>query len=395
MGFERYNQVMTEGNSSEKFPKDFLWGTAISSHQVEGGNKNDWTQGEKKFGLPISGKAVDFYHYYEGDFSLAKDFLHNNSIRLSVEWSRLQPESSKGFIQKETDHYIKVLETAKNRGLSPMVTLHHFTDPIWFSEKGSWTNKDNLPFFTDYVMECKKKFGDLADFWITINEPWVLGSMGYLAKMWPPMKMNPILFAKAYLNMAKAHNEAYKILTETKKPTGSANQMTDIRNLPPFDRLLGTLLNHSFLDLTRNSNDFIGLNYYKPWYLIPNKESKSFPRSDFNWLIDAKGLYNVTLGTWNRYKLPIFITENGIADASDTKRSSYITEHLKAIKQLINEGVDIKGYYHWSLLDNYEWQEGYKMKFGLFSVNPETMQAIPRKSAEVYAKICRENKINP
>jgi beta-glucosidase len=385
---------MSEGNNSaEKFPKDFLWGTAVSSHQVEGGNKNDWTQGEKKYGLPISGKAADFYHLYEGDFSLAKDFLHNNSIRLSIEWSRLQPDSSKGFIQKESDHYVKILEAAKNKDLSPMVTLHHFTNPTWFSEKGGWSNKENLPFFTDYVMECKKNFGDLADFWITINEPWVLASMGYLAKKWPPMKSNPLLFAKAYLNMAKAHNEAYKVLTDTVKPIGSASQMVDVQNPPPLDRLFRTVMNHSYLDLTRNTNDFIGLNYYRPYYLIPNQESKSLSRSDFDWLVDAKGLYNVGKETWNRYRLPIFITENGIADAADTKRADYIVEHLKTTKKLIDEGVDIRGYYHWSLLDNYEWAEGYKMKFGLFSVDPETMERIPRKSAEVYSKICKENAI--
>jgi beta-glucosidase len=337
------------------------------------------------------GKSRRFYHLYEGDFSLAKDFLHNNSIRLSVEWSDSNRKIQR-FHQKKLIIILKFLKLRKM--VLFMVTLHHFTNPTWFAEKGGWANKENLPYFTDYVMECKKNFGDSADLWITINEPWVLAGMGYLYKMWPPMKRNPILFAKAYLNMANAHNEAFKILSETSKPIGSASQMVDVQGAPPFDRLLRTVMNHSYLDLTRKTNDFVGLNYYRPYYPIPNQESKSLPKSDFDWLVDAKGLYNAGKETWNRYKLPIFITENGIADATDEKRADYIVEHLKSTKKLIDEGVDIRGYYHWSLTDNYEWAEGYKMKFGLFSVDPKTMERIPRKSAEVYSKICRENKIN-
>jgi beta-glucosidase len=274
-----------------------------------------------------------------------------------------------------------------------MVTLHHFTNPVWFAEKGGWMKRENIPYFTDFVLECKRQLGDLADFWITINEPNVLASSSLFLGEWPPFKRNPVLMARAFLNMAHAHNEAYAILRGTEKPVGSATHMSDYQGIPPFNRLLNTILNHSFLDLTRMSNDFIGLNYYRPYYVLPTKESQSLPRSDFGWHIDARGIFNVTMQTWTKYKLPIIITENGIADAADTKRARYIIEHLQAVKGAIDKGAEVKGYYHWSLLDNYEWAEGYKMKFGLFSVNPKTMERIPRKSAQIYADICSRNSL--
>ena len=378
---------------TEQFPKGFLWGTSTSAHQVEGGTYNDWTQSEKTLGIPVSGRAVDFYHLYEGDFSLAKEFLHNNAIRLSLEWSRFQPDKPGKFLQRETDHYIRVLEAAKNKGLSPMVTLHHFTDPVWFAEKGGWQNKANLPYFTDYVVECREKLGKLADYWITINEPFVLAGMSRLSGEWPPKKKNPILAARAFFNMAHAHNAAYQILKGTDKPISSTTQMNDFLGFPPAHRLLYSLINHSFLDLTRHSNDFVGIDYYRPEYIIKNRTSRVLPRTDFQWLVDPNGLYKVVMDTWHTYGLPIIIAENGLADAGDVQRADFIVKHLRALKRAIDQGANVKGYFHWSLLDNYEWAEGYKMKFGLFSVDPTNLTRTPRESANVYAKICARNAI--
>lgn len=375
---------------NESFPKNFLWGTAISAHQVEGDSRNDWTVWESQHGSQSqSGKAADFYDRYEEDFKLASQVLHNNSIRFSIEWARIIPEEGK-INQKEIDHYLKVLEAAKRQNLIPMVTLHHFTNPIWFAEKGGWTKKENIRHFLDYVSVCKEYFGTLADYYVTINEPNVYASESYLHGAWPPEKKNPILAYRVYRNLAEAHKKAYHILGKD-KPIGFSINMADFRGVPFIANLARWLFNYSFLEMTHGTYTFIGINYYMPAYVTPSLREKGLRKSEFNWSIDSRGLYSVVMQTWKKYHLPIIITENGVSDSKDTLRPDFINDHLACLLEAIQNGADVRGYYYWSLYDNFEWAEGYKQKFGLFSIdyNDPVLQRISRKSAELYGRIAK------
>ena len=379
---------------NEAFPKDFIWGTAISAHQVEGGGRNDWTVWEStRKGKDPSGHAADFYHRYDQDFQLASQVLHNNSIRLSLEWARIVPEEGR-IDQKEIEHYRNVLLDAREQNLSPMVTLHHFTNPVWFADKGGWTKKENIEHFLNYISICKEHFGELADYFVTINEPNVYASQSYLWGSWPPQRKNPILAYKVYQNLVEAHRGAYSLLVKD-KPIGFSINMQDYRGFPPLAKLTGRLLNDSFLDLTRGTYTFIGINYYKPKYVTPVFRRKALRRSEFGWEIDSAGLYNVVMRAWSRYHLPIFITENGVSDSTDTLRPEFVSDHLACLLEAIKCGADVRGYYYWSLYDNFEWAEGYKQKFGLFEIDfsDPVLKRIQRESAELYGRIAKTGRL--
>lgn len=402
-----------------KFPKGFLWGAATSAHQVEGSNANDWSKWEKgnaedlvkqaegrwqrwqqrKFPEMfqprnyISGRACDHYHRFKEDFDIAKS-LNHNAHRFSIEWSRIEPKEGK-IDEKEIEHYRQVLLALKERQIEPFLTLYHWPLPNWLAESSGWLNPKAPYYFNRYVKIVSQHLFDLVNFWITVNEPNIYASNSYLKGVWPPQTKSILKYFKVLNSLVKAHQLAYKSLhlIDSKCRVGIAKNNIYFRNIP----FASYFWNKYFLNKIKDYQDFIGLNYYffKSW---PN--IKNLPVSDMGWRICPKGIYCL-LRDLRKYNKPIYITENGLADKRDEKRAKFIKRHLKWIHKAIRDGIDIKGYFYWSLLDNFEWDKGFWPRFGLVEVDclsggkaGKTLKRKIRPSAYEYAKICKNNTLD-
>ena len=381
------------------FPKDFLWGAAVAAYQVEGGIENsDWSTPHQKNGGGPAGKACDHYNRYEQDFDLIEE-LNLNAFRFSIEWSRIEPEPGK-FNEQEIEHYKKYLGSLKSRGIATMVTLHHFTSPAWFAKTGGWSNKKSVFYFARFTQKMLKELGDLVDFWLTINEPLIYTTVSYLQGRWPPKKRNPILVLKVIKNQITAHKKVYKdfhkIKSNIKVGIAKNNQFFEpfsSKNI--LDKLAVQCCNYFwnefFLNRIKRHLDFIGLNYYfhnkiKFPFSIRNKNKIV---SDLGWEIYPQGIYHV-LKDLKKYNLPVYITENGVADKNDKLRRNFIRRHLSWIWRAIHEDINVKGYFHWSLIDNFEWDKGIEPRFGLIEIDYSTQERKIRQSALYYTKVCKE-----
>ena len=429
----------------------FLWGAATSSHQIEGHNeKNDWwaweAQGRCEGGAR-SGAATDHWNRFREDLRLARD-LGLNSYRFSVEWSRIEPEQGK-WDPAAIQWYADLIAECELNGLTPMLTLHHFTSPQWFAARGGFTWEGAPDAFCAYVRKIAQALGPRVPLWCTLNEPMVLVGGTYLGQFMPPAIFSPKLASLACHYLLKAHALAYDILhseiSERKGPwshlpiqVGIAHNVLDFmpdRSWHPVERILAgvfdSFYNRAWLDavtgrkqhfgviglvpkaaqvteaLGRRTVDFIGINYYTKAYLQwrPRAADElrpgklpigiSFARrkevaSDVEWAVHPKG-FRKLLKMAASYGLPLYVTENGIADRDDILRPQYLHTHLKELACLVAEGVDIRGYYHWSLLDNFEWIKGFAPRFGLFHVDYETFTRTPTGSAELYREIVQKH----
>lgn len=417
-----------------KFPQGFLWGAATSAHQVEGNNRDDWTEWEKENAerlareaknrwqswqqekFPemfrpenyLSGRACDFYNRFEGDLDLAES-LNNNAFRFSLEWSRIEPESG-NFDRHEINYYRQLIWACRERNLEPFVTLWHWTLPVWFAKIGGFENNQADFYFSRFVKRIVEELGTQVKFWITLNEPEVYVGASYLVGRWPPQKNSVVSGIKVFRNLIKSHRAAFKVIHRT-----AGNFLVGIaKNLNFYEPFSANLLdklavkvnnylrNDWFLNGIKDCQDFIGLNYYfhdrvkfsfnqknQSGIFVENKnENKAV--SDLGWEIYPEGIYYV-LKSLKKYNKPIFITENGLADAKDEKRTDFIREHLTWVYKAIQEGADVRGYFYWSLLDNFEWDNGFWPRFGLFEVNYQTLERRRRPSADYYASICKNN----
>lgn len=401
---------MATPKQSSVFPKNFLWGTATSAHQVEGNNHNDWTEWEK-LGLvkngEQSGRAAGHYERFREDFALAKDLGHN-AHRFSIEWSRVFPKPGQ-LDEQALDHYRQVLEELRRHKIEPIVTLHHFTNPIWIARAGGWTSRRTVDWFGQYVLAIIKTLGPLANYWVTVNEPTVYTSLTYISGLWPPQKKSYAAAWLAIRHLAEAHRLAYQIIKRhfPDHKVGVANNISDFvpaRPANPLDRALQRFAhywhNQWWLDQTYLTQDFLGLNYYfhHPLQFRPTRVTDLFapaargdkPINDLGWEIHPQGFGRV-LDWLGHYRRPIIITENGLADAKDLHRSGFILQHVHQLQAAVQRGLDIRGYLHWSLLDNFEWREGFTPRFGLVEVDYHTLKRTPRPSANVFREICRKN----
>ncbi len=382
-----------------KFPKDFLWGSATSAYQVEGGNSNsDW--GDK------AGKACDQYNLYEQDFDLAKS-LNQNAHRLSIEWSRIEPRDGE-FDSHEIQHYINELKYLKSLNIKVMLTLWHFTLPKWVADRGGWENGETVGLFERFIKRVVPEIHEFVDFWITINEPGVYIYELYMAREWPGAKKSFLGEVKTTLNLARAHKKIYKFLHETShSPVGIAN---NVQSFEPYHKhsiiemltvsVYDLLTNHLFYFLTKGTHDFLGLNYYfhtrfkhEKGILPKVEEGTEFSPdiSDLGWEIYPEGLFDVLTDLSDH--IPIYITECGIASTNDDRRNRFLITYLQEVYRAIKLGIDVRGFFYWSLIDNFEWQKGFDPRFGLIEVDYPTQKRHARPSAEVYAEIARENGI--
>lgn len=385
----------------------FYFGAATSAHQVEGNNvHSDWWKFEREVQAKegfMSGKATNHYELYDRDFALASQLGHD-AHRFSIEWARVEPEEGK-FDEKVLQHYKDVFRSLKKHGLKPFVTLWHFTFPQWFAEKGAFARRENISCFVKFCEKITEFFQDELEYVMTINEPEVYLYYSYLEGRWPPLQKSMITFWKVYGNLIEAHKQVYVAM----KKLNPKLQIGIAKNNPAFspgrhnsglDKALVLLMkymwNHMFLDKIKKYQDFIGLNYYfhrslkfdlkllGQFFIYP---CNSCDTTDMGWEVYPQGIAGLLRDLWKRYRKPIIVTENGVADHTDRLRGKYITDILEHIDNVRKDGVQVFGYLHWAMTDNFEWADGFDPRFGLVEVNYKNFARTPRPSAYIYQKL--------
>ncbi len=394
------------------FPDNFLWGVSTSAYQIEGGIKCDWSEWEKKrvnskkfkkSGQKkedfICGKACNSYVLWKEDLKLIKK-LNCNAYRLSIDWARIQPQKNT-FNISAINHYREQLKEYKKQGLTTVLTIWHWTLPTWFSKEGGWASKKAVKHFLNYAKTVIRELDVYVDYWVTLNEPTIHITNGYLNGKFPPNKINPFKAWRVLKNLAKAHNYTYDFIHKYyNTPTSIAmisNYFEPAHIWNPVEVLLAKIgkyfSNDLFLNKIKNHLDYLGVDYYfhnRMVFYPPFKKNLNKKTNDLGWEIFPQGLYHI-LKDLKKYNKPIIILENGLADKDDKYRADFIRDHLFYAHKAIQEGVDLRGYFHWSLLDNFEWDKGWSPKFGLHSFDKKTFVRSPRPSAKVYGKICKDN----
>ena len=346
--------------------------------------------------------------------------MHHNCHRLSIEWSRIEPEEGK-FSRKELRHYLDVIIALRKRNIEPMVTLHHFTNPIWLARSGGWENKRCVERFLRYCDVVTRALAKHVHYWVTINEPTIYISHSYLFGAWPPQAKSLLKAAAVEENMFSAHirvfRQIHKAYEELKLPAPAIgiaqNVMAFVPCTPELKNRFAASLrdkvyNLAFLDriMQHKAMDFIGINYYsrqlvelKSWG-IPNLATDvckdnhhPVKKNSLGWDIYPKGLYDLLLEL-KQYDLPVIITENGICTLDDDLRWEYLSGHLKNIHRAMKKGVAVKGYLYWSLMDNFEWDKGFSPRFGLIGIDYKTYKRTVRKSARKFARVCKTGVLN-
>jgi len=416
-------------------PFPFLWGTATSSHQVEGYNVyNDWWAWEDLGRVKeASGLASNHYRLFREDFDLISELGHN-AHRLSLEWSRLEPKKDQ-WNEEAFLHYEQVLAELTSRGIEPVVTLHHFTNPQWFSGLGGWLDPDAPNHFADYVDRVVRRFGAWVRIWITINEPMVLLYHGYVSGTWPPGEKSLPKAFKAMRNLLRGHQRAYQKIHEAydtiyKKPVWvslakHAMVFAPCRPHSYSDRISTWFRDWFFNDLflkalwsgflfvpgffcefleAQGTLDFIGVNYYRREFvqghflsgsglmgescLEKHPDHPVEERNVLGWEVYPEGLLTF-LKRWSRFQVPLMVTENGICTEDDTQRARFIQSHVAALEQARAQGISVTGYFYWSLLDNFEWAEGFGPRFGIVEVDFKKQSRKIRPSAQILGQMCR------
>jgi len=417
------------------FPKNFLWGTATSSHQVEGNNtNNNWWAWEQENGRirggAKSGLACDWWGgRWREDLDRAAEG-GQNAHRLSIEWSRVQPAPDR-WDEEAIDRYIDILRGLKERNISPLVTLHHFTDPLWLAEMGGWENEKVVSCFADYTGKVVDAFREYVKSWTTINEPVHLFLFGYLTGGWPPGKKSLSSAVRVIENIVRAHAASYRIIhrlqpqalvgvAHTYRPflPHTAWSLLDRIAVPVYSSIYNEFFPRAlsigvlrFPGWTRRipeakaTQDYVGINYYtheivtgNPAKLNEMAEAPTFPPgsdlSEHDYIANyPQGMFQAL--KWAlKFNLPILITENGVEDSADHIRPRYLIQHLHQVWRAVNFNYPVQGYFHWSQVDNFEWDRGWTQRFGLWELNPETQARRKRPSADLYAEICLENGIS-
>jgi len=391
-----------DSKQSYHFPSNFIWGTSTAATQIETAGAHEWN-GLQAIDGSILKNTIAHELYRDSDAEIISDLA--GSYRLSLDWSRLQTEPLGKFKKDVIDEYRLFIKILKERGCSIMMVCHHFTNPLWFSKNNGWSNKDNLPMFLDFVKQLVENFSDLVDFWNTFNEPMVYIGNAFLLGNFPPFKKNPIIAYQVFRNLALAHKKAYQIIKKScSAPIGISKNTVwfypyNVLGLLP-SLIADRIFNNFGLSNFSSHLDFIGISYYakvgfRPSPITYMSHPKFMDRKemahDMMWEYAPEGLERMIRRIWKKYKTPIFITENGIASSSSEKRIDSIKDYLTIIHQLISEGIDIRGYYHWSTFDNFEWHLGRSYTFGLVSVDDKTLERKVKDCGLFYKNLTKNN----
>jgi beta-glucosidase len=432
--------VTSKQTGAIPFPKGFWWGTSLAAHQVEGHNLNSWTRWEDSSGRiknnDKSGSAIRHWELFNEDFDKL-NWLNVNTHRLSIEWSRL--ESQKGEWQEDAVlQYRKMILALKERKIRPMICLFHFSLPLWMEDLGGFENLEGVEHFTRFVKRAVESFGDLVSDWLTMNEPAVYALGGYGAGLTPPGVQDLKRCLHVMINLMKAHGAAYHVI----KGASSQNRVSFAHHLRAFSprnilnpldhigvKLADEIFNWSWYQSIQTGKiqisipgffyfnetcpeslgamDYLGFNYYSRDHLSlrPFSAQKFFPstpphvpKTDMGWEIYPEGLKIILrkIKSHGLGKYPLLVTENGIADAKDDRRSQFIYEHLKVFLEGCQE-FDLKpmGYLYWAPFDNFEWIDGFGPRFGLFEVDYKTHERRPRGSAHYFKRLGQTQTLVP
>lgn len=427
-----------ESSGPYQFPDGFLWGASTAAHQVEGHQDNNWSRWEPKVAdrlaetaparlqglVPdwdlirdeatdpdayISGEAADHSHRYEEDFDLMRS-LGLNAHRFSVEWSRIEPEPGE-FDQAALDHYEAVVDALRDRGIEPFLVLHHFTNPQWLEDVGGWHHPDTPELFVRYTEAVVRRLGGKVQYWITINEASGYIFMKYLDgdiwPAWPGSQFSVMRAWRARKHFAEAHKAARECI-RTSDPGASVGFVHtgevfrgDGRMTNAIARLAKYFTNRYIVRPVTKHCDFIPMHHYCRWRVMPGfthpknwiQPHDTDTKNDMGWGVNHESIYEA-VRMYADAGVPIYIDEHGLADARDGHREEFITQSLIALHRAIEEGVDVRGYFHWSLLDNFEWSEGFWPKFGLVEVDRTTQERRIRPSAYTYQRIAHANEVN-
>ncbi len=388
---------------SVAFPDGFLWGTATAAHQVEGGNwNNDWWAWEHAPGtrcVEVSGDACDHFWRYPADIALLAD-LGFGGYRFSLEWSRIEPEDGE-FSRNAIDHYARMIATCREHDLVPSVTFHHFTTPRWLAARGGWLADEVVDLFARYCERVTQHLGDAIGMACTINEANIVSLMGYLVGEFPPGHRDLGEYAQVNEHLIAAHRAAVDVLHAGPGdfPVGQSIAMGDWWAPPGAEATLERVRHMhegQFLEASRG-DDYVGVQAYSRTRLaedgmplgpeegVPVVESMGYEFWPAALEVAVRHAAGVTGG------VPIYVTENGIGTDDDDQRIEYVTAALQGLHRCIDDGIDVRGYVYWSLLDNFEWALGYRPRFGLVSVDRSTQQRTPKPSAEWLGTIARTN----
>jgi len=410
--------------TSPKFPAKFLWGAATAAHQVEGNNINsdNWLleRAPNTMYQEPSGDACDHYHLYEQDIHQLAD-LGFNAYRFSIEWARIEPEKG-SFSRAELEHYRGMLEVCHKRGLTPLVTYSHFTLPKWFAYLGAWENPESADLFATYSEKATKHLGDLISWAATFNEPdipylfhWInlpnapagmdLSDIMAAQKAGLRQHLNAPQFssfligdaAKTRENMMAAHTKAKAAIKSVRNiPVGLTLAMEDDQPEGADSRAAEKQAEVyiPWLKLAKG-DDFIGVQTYTRSRIaakvLPPPQGAELTQMGYEFYPES--LEHTVRFAAKETGVPVIVTENGIATEDDTRRVEYIHRALAGLKRCIDDGVDVRGYIHWSLLDNFEWIFGYRPKFGLIAVDRATQKRTVKPSANMLGKIAKNNSL--
>ena len=403
-------------NTPNRFPDGFLFGAAVSAHQVEGGNVNsDWWWWEHLESTPVhepSADACDFYHRHREDIAMLAGF-GLNAFRFSIEWARIEPAEGE-FSRAALDHYRRVLQACRDSGVMPIVTFHHFTLPRWLQDAGGFASERFPSLFERYCDRAAAALGDLIGVACTINEPQGLGSSGYLLGINPPGHTDDREGAqKAVDNLLEAHRTgAAAIRSRCHVPVGVTLAMPDIQYEDGAQPGSSSLEVESrvidwFLELAR-ADDFIGVQTYTRFRIGP--EGPRSPGHDWSDL--TREMIETDTTTQMGYEdypqalggairraakscpgLPVLVTESGIATAHDARRIAYMQTALREVQTCLADGIDVRSYLYWSWLDNFEWAFGYAPTFGLVAIDRQTFARHPKPSATWLGEVAKSRSL--
>ena len=381
-----------------RFPDRFSWGTSTSAYQIEGGGFNtDWWRYERTEGthcVEPCGDACDSWNRYEEDLDLIVD-LGLNSFRLSVEWARIEPE--RGIISREAlDHYRRVLDACHVRAILPVVTLHHFTLPLWMSDLGGFESTEIASLMGNYAHVVGEAFGDLIGIACTVNEPNIVALMGYLIGVFPPAQSDWGRFVEVNKSLRACHVEMREALRATAGayPIGLPLSMNEYEASPGGEDLMNAI-RHQMEDeylLAVGDDDYLGVQCYTKIVIGPEGlvTSPDGELTEMGYLFWPQSVEYTIRRAASFVDIPLIMTENGIGTDDDDQRVRYLTGALEGLGNVIRDGIDVRGYFQWSLLDNFEWAFGYRPKFGIVAVDRTTFARTPKPSARWFANAITE-----
>lgn len=385
-----------------QFPEHFIWGTSTAAYQIETATDHDWRGVVAKDGYTF-GRTAD--HELRRTEDLQYIAQLGNAYRMSLDWARLQTQANAPFDAKVVAEYRSFLAKLKARNIYIMMVLHHFTNPLWFVKNGSWENSDNIPVFLNYVSQMVDTFGDLVDNWNTFNEPDVYLTNSRLLGNFPPFVKSIGRFRRALRNMSRAHQLSVPIIKHSypNAPVGISKNCVKFVAENIWGYLPARLADYVFMEYIcskfMHGIDYFGMSYYAKIALdpypityidTPDKLQRLQRPHDQMWEYDPQGMGECVRRYWKKYGLPIIITESGICTTDSQVRIAAIKDYLGVLHQCHTEGIPIQGYFHWSTMDNFEWNLGPTYPFGLVAVDYRTGERQMKACGKFYSQVVKQ-----